>query len=198
MPRKYAIKYLYFLGTEPGNDLVKIGASATPCGRLETIQQWSPLRLKLLAEVECETRYESMVQSHFAGDHLHGEWFYNSDELRTLIAGINAGKSPDKIISLKKNGNIKSRTIKNKFGHDRYEYGNYLARLGSAREKARRAGMSKADEKHFILARSILLKWGENRNYDYDRPDWPQLEYVEKVMGYWLQSEIDSREARNN
>jgi hypothetical protein len=76
--------YVYFIKThtKPGymNELVKIGKSNDPYERLSQLQIGSPVKLRMMAIVECEGdddafRVEKLAHELFERQHKQGEWF---------------------------------------------------------------------------------------------------------------------------
>lgn len=66
---------IYFITTleEPGP--VKIGLSINPEKRFKTIQNCSPVKLKLLGTIKGDDVLEYLLHKRFERFRLHGEWF---------------------------------------------------------------------------------------------------------------------------
>ena len=86
------MKYIYFLRSANGDGPVKIGSSADPMKRLETLATWSPLPLEIAAFCPCNGFAETTIHRRFDDHRLHGEWFKPVDELLALIASIKEGE----------------------------------------------------------------------------------------------------------
>ena len=76
---------VYFVGR--GN-AVKIGIAVNPKDRIRTLQIASPARLKLLATQEGGRKMELQLHDRFKSDHVMGEWFKMSDELKQYINSL--------------------------------------------------------------------------------------------------------------
>jgi len=69
-------------------DAVKIGISVDPKGRIQSLQIASPARVTLLATQEGGREMELELHERFKADHIMGEWFKMSDELRQHIKSL--------------------------------------------------------------------------------------------------------------
>lgn len=74
------ICHIYFIRSDAGRDVVKVGLSSNPRKRLQSLKASSPYRLSLFASVE----FSSRVQADWAERTMHcalskyrmsGEWF---------------------------------------------------------------------------------------------------------------------------
>lgn len=93
---------VYFMAH--GN-LVKIGKSSDPEGRLKTLQTGAFMRVRLLAVAKIDSEaqsYEIERQLHeqFAWSRRRGEFFSLSRPLKELIAGVSAGMDVREAMSL--------------------------------------------------------------------------------------------------
>jgi hypothetical protein len=72
--------YVYFIHAE-GTNRYKIGRSANPLTRLETLKKQSPFPLKIIKSYWAPDAIneERMLHEHFSIHRIHGEWFVFSD-----------------------------------------------------------------------------------------------------------------------
>lgn len=83
-PRKGG--FVYFIAGEDGP--VKIGYSAHPRRRLKALQSGSPLKLRILAQIEGDQADEKEFHRRFQSIHSHGEWFERTDELMAEVSRL--------------------------------------------------------------------------------------------------------------
>jgi hypothetical protein len=80
---------VYFVGGKTGP--VKIGFTQQPMReRLKCIQNGSPIKLHVLATLNCTRINERLYHKRFAAFRLHGEWFERCPEIEAEIARLNA------------------------------------------------------------------------------------------------------------
>lgn len=72
--------FVYFIQGE-GEGRIKIGWSVDPRRRLEVIQRFSPVALRLLGTFQGSRTDEARAQKLFDHAHSHGEWFEPTAEL---------------------------------------------------------------------------------------------------------------------
>ena len=90
--------YVYFIKTQarPGNntnEMVKIGKSNDPYGRLCELQIWSPIKLRRLAIVQCQSdaaayKVERLAHELFELQHKRGEWFLLGKNRERMLKGL--------------------------------------------------------------------------------------------------------------
>lgn len=74
--------------------LVKIGTTADPKSRLNSIRTNSPDKVKLLKLIKGNKGDEQTIHDLFASVHSHGEWFYPSRGLMEYIDGLSGVRMP--------------------------------------------------------------------------------------------------------
>jgi hypothetical protein len=85
---------VYFVGGETGP--VKIGFTQQPIKeRLKCIQNGSPVKLHVLATLNCTRINERFYHKRFAAYRLHGEWFERSAEILAEIDRLNPHQGND-------------------------------------------------------------------------------------------------------
>ena len=77
-----AEQLVYFI---EGASLIKIGISQYPEERMKTLQDMSPVPLRLLATCKGGPRREAELHRQFSQDRRQGEWFEQSRELQEVI-----------------------------------------------------------------------------------------------------------------
>lgn len=78
---------LYFIQSVVGGP-IKIGYGANVNARLVAHQIGSPFRLRLLASIDGTRSDECALHKRFDAAHVHGEWFWPTDELCAYLATI--------------------------------------------------------------------------------------------------------------
>lgn len=68
--------------------LFKIGTSIDVHTRLQDIQYWSPVPLRLLAQIMGDKRLEARIHRRFNHLRRRGEWFEATDELRQFVEDL--------------------------------------------------------------------------------------------------------------
>ena len=81
------IRYVYFIQSTEGG-LIKIGYSAKPQSRLATMQSGCPVPLQVLRIFPAILAIEGVLHFQFKEERRHGEWFYPSDRLVSLIRSV--------------------------------------------------------------------------------------------------------------
>lgn len=76
----------YFIGGDVGP--IKIGHSIDTRSRLQTLQNGSPIRLRMYASRAGGELREGAYHFQFANDRLHGEWFTRTPEIEAEIARL--------------------------------------------------------------------------------------------------------------
>ena len=79
---------IYFIGPKSPEDVVKIGITEDPKARLVGLQVGNARKLFLLASCPGDRSTERDLHSKFRVDHIQGEWFNVSNELKRLIAHV--------------------------------------------------------------------------------------------------------------
>lgn len=74
---------VYFI--RAGEGPVKIGVARDPERRRRELQTGHPAPLRVIAAVPGDERVERYFHRLLAEDHLHGEWFKPSDEVRRVV-----------------------------------------------------------------------------------------------------------------
>lgn len=70
------------------NNYIKIGKSTDPWKRLAALQTGNPEQLEMLAIAPGGGEFESGLHSAFEGARQRGEWFEETDKLRSFIQSI--------------------------------------------------------------------------------------------------------------
>lgn len=78
--------FVYLIGTEGDDAVVKIGFAVDVDDRRATLQTSSHRALKVLATVKGTLATEKEIHRRFAADHIRGEWFRLSPEIVAFIA----------------------------------------------------------------------------------------------------------------
>lgn len=87
---------IYFAHAGPPVDLIKVGFSAAPKQRIESLNSWCPVPLKTIGVVEGGRTAEGYVLWKLAAHKARGEWFFAHPEAWRLINEIvAAGSVPD-------------------------------------------------------------------------------------------------------
>lgn len=86
-------RYVYFIKPIGMAGPIKIGCSSKPAERLLKLSIWSPFPLEIIGTFPGWTEQEVYLQSRFAGQHSHKEWFHSSDLLLRTIDRILSGES---------------------------------------------------------------------------------------------------------
>lgn len=76
---------IYFIQSADGTGPIKIGYSAQLKVRLEDIQRYSPVRLKVVSTIKGGLKKERMIHKYFDKVRLWGEWFEPTQELLDFI-----------------------------------------------------------------------------------------------------------------
>ncbi len=70
---------------------IKIGTTrGSAKERMASLQTGSPVKLKLLAEIDGDARTEAALHRLFAADRVRGEWFNPSDDLLNYLERLDA------------------------------------------------------------------------------------------------------------
>lgn len=78
--------FVYLIGMEGDDTVVKIGFTIDLDDRLSTLQTSSHRTLKILASISGTYATETELHRRFAADHIRGEWFRLSPEIVAFIA----------------------------------------------------------------------------------------------------------------
>jgi hypothetical protein len=78
---------VYFIQPVGGGP-IKIGATADPTARLQSLMAWSPVRLTILASAPGGIVAEGELHHRFRASRNHGEWYWPSDGLLALIGRV--------------------------------------------------------------------------------------------------------------
>lgn len=78
---------IYFIGVESGG-VIKIGNSTVVTKRLYDLQHANAEPLVLLGSVEGGPYEEALLHTHFAKDHIRGEWYKDSPRLLAFITQL--------------------------------------------------------------------------------------------------------------
>lgn len=82
---------VYFIKPIGMDGPIKIGCSVSPDGRRETLEQWSPFPLEIIAEIDGDMMLEARFHGYFRDEALRREWFKASVRLIDVIERIKAG-----------------------------------------------------------------------------------------------------------
>lgn len=82
--------YVYFIAA-PEAEIVKIGFSTNPQGRIKYLATTSAYKLVLLCAIPGSTEYEKSLHNRFFHLRLNGEWFMDTPELRQFIDDLRDG-----------------------------------------------------------------------------------------------------------
>lgn len=82
---------VYFIKPIGMDGPIKIGCSVSPDNRRETLAQWSPFPLEVVAQIEGDFGLERRFHCKFNGSSRGREWFDNTPELTWAIASIQVG-----------------------------------------------------------------------------------------------------------
>lgn len=82
---------VYFIRPIGMTGPIKIGCSASPTGRKQSLAMWSPLPLEIVAEIDGDEALESRFHQRFITQHKAHEWFFWSRDLQETIDAIVAG-----------------------------------------------------------------------------------------------------------
>lgn len=92
-PKPPAGHIVYFVGGKEGP--IKIGWTQQPIKeRLKCIQNGSPVKLYVLATVNCTRINEKRYHKRFAAHRLHGEWFERVPEIEAEIERLGQHDEP--------------------------------------------------------------------------------------------------------
>jgi hypothetical protein len=83
--------YTYFVRHQ---DMIKIGSSMQPEGRIRALQTGFPLDLEVLAVVSMEVADEYQTHQRFAHLRVRGEWFRSEPDLLAFIEAVKAEPLP--------------------------------------------------------------------------------------------------------
>lgn len=84
--RKPLLSFVYFIACDAAG-AIKIGRSVTPEKRLRQLQTAHPSPLKLLGCIPGGSAFERALHGQLSGARLHGEWFGNTQDVRSVING---------------------------------------------------------------------------------------------------------------
>ena len=79
---------VYFIGSEDGSGLIKIGTSSDVQARLRCLQTGSPVKLSLLADIDGDSFVELRLHHKFAPHREHGEWFRRHPDVLRVIETV--------------------------------------------------------------------------------------------------------------
>ncbi len=82
---------VYFIKPIGMDGPIKIGCSATPDKRRNTLSTWSPFELEIVAQIAGDKFMERRFHAAFEKSHQRREWFTPTPELLATIEAINAG-----------------------------------------------------------------------------------------------------------
>lgn len=104
------MSYVYFVRQE-GTELLKIGRSANPLRRFESLQTGSPHHLTLVGYLrETDELNESVLHTRFRAFRAKGEWFREGFEIATFLNSLqDAFKAPLDIHRLEMERSLRSR-----------------------------------------------------------------------------------------
>jgi hypothetical protein len=86
-----ALRKVYFIRPVGMDGPVKIGVSISPDQRRDTLADWSPWPLEIIAETEGDFRAEQRLHAQFSHLHERREWFRWSPEIAEVVEAINSG-----------------------------------------------------------------------------------------------------------
>jgi DNA-binding XRE family transcriptional regulator len=151
---------VYFMQDEAGR--IKIGHSAEPLSRLQTVQGLDKGRITLLASMPGDTFQERALHRQFAAHRIEGEWFWPADELLAHIGTLPPAQGSA----------MKTKKINPAFG----------AGLQALREEA---GLSQA-----ALAQASGVPVGTIREYEQGRRE-PLFSAMQKLAPH-LKADLDA------
>lgn len=91
---------IYFIKPIGLSGPIKIGCSAAPKNRLQSLSVWSPFPLEILISIDGTRKLETNIHACLARSHSHREWFHSTDEVVSLIEKLRAGFPIEKAIDL--------------------------------------------------------------------------------------------------
>lgn len=177
--------YVYFVRPIDAEGPVKIGWSASPRARLDSLMAWSPVPLEVAAKSPSDDKaLETQVQGHFFHLWSHKEWFRAAPDLSDAIAKVAAGARIEDCVDL----NIqRGKMSSTRHGVDltpmRRLFLSYNGRLRGLREKARRG---RSGEVEFYRlpddVAEIISDWcGCSYAYNYRAPIDPSPEQIARL-----------------
>ena len=86
-------EWVYCLRAETPSRVIKIGHSANLKWRLSGLQTQCPVQLSLVGLFEGPAGSELVLHEAMAASRLHGEWFSESDQVRSLIKAMPKGEA---------------------------------------------------------------------------------------------------------
>lgn len=75
-----------------GQDICKVGHSADPIKRMQTLQTNAPHKLRLIGTLPGSCEEEAEIHALFDGQRMSGEWFYLSNELANVFCPVVDGE----------------------------------------------------------------------------------------------------------
>jgi len=125
---KGSLGFVYFIKPVGLPGPVKIGFSAIPKNRLESLAVWSPFQLEVAVAIPGTMQLERNIQDCLVRSHSHREWFFPTDEVTGLVNALKAGKPIEDSIDLSaRKGTMRSRY--KKWSEDSKIRASYSARL---------------------------------------------------------------------
>jgi hypothetical protein len=92
--------FVYFIKPIGADGPVKIGCSARPENRLETLMVWAPVPLEVVVTIPGDFQLEQNIHECLADLHSHHEWFHASPKITAIMDGLLAGKAIGELIDL--------------------------------------------------------------------------------------------------
>lgn len=77
--------YIYFIQTEGGGDLIKIGKSRNVKSRLHSMQTGCPIPMRLLGYFKANDSMEGALHDEFAEYRVRGEWFEPVEDIKNFL-----------------------------------------------------------------------------------------------------------------
>ena len=83
---------VYFIKPIGMDGPIKIGCSISPDNRRQSLEEWSPFPLEVVAEIDGDLMLEARFHGQFRAEALRREWFTASPRLLATIERIRSGK----------------------------------------------------------------------------------------------------------
>ena len=79
---------VYFIKPVGMDGPIKIGFSAVPATRLESLAAWSPYPLEIIGYVGGSFKDEQYLHSSLSDSHLHREWFKADEQVKRAVSEV--------------------------------------------------------------------------------------------------------------
>jgi len=81
-------EYVYFVESDTDCNLIKIGRTESLKRRLQSLQAACPVQLRVIAAIRAPAGTELLFHQMFASARVHGEWFFPTTEVLTLVKAL--------------------------------------------------------------------------------------------------------------